>query len=159
MSLAMGSPRFRWSAGGLQGHRDGPGSNDRPDPVSSDLLEGALDVIGPAGEAEAPRIVGSVRDVPAGTRDGLVDRPASGLVARDVQLHERELELEVRGMGEIADLEDLDEPLELGQDLAEVALVAPNDDRHPRAAGFERGRDRQGFDVERARPEQPGDAV
>ena len=60
---------------------------------------------------------------------------------------------------EVGDLEDLDDPLELREHLAQVPVVAADGDRHPRAAGLVGGADGQRLDVEAAGAQQARHAV
>lgn len=76
-----------------------------------------------------------------------------------LELDQRELELDALGAGKVGDLEHLDQPLELGEDLSQVAVVTVQGDRHARAPRLVRGADRQRLDVEAPSPQQPRDAV
>ncbi len=80
-------------------------------------------------------------------------------VGRGVELHQRELALDVRGLVEIGHLEHVDQACELCEHLAKVPLVAAQHDRHAGAAGLVRGAHGQRLDVEAACAQQPGDAA
>src|SRR4051812_31669840 len=106
MSFAMRCLRsccsVRW--GCAKGHGHGTGPDDGADAMSTNTVQGGLDVVRRPGEAEAPGVVAAVGDVAAGAIEGLVDRAARDRIARDVELHEGQLELEMGGVRQVADL-------------------------------------------------------
>ena len=95
----------------------------------------------------------------SGVRNRLAQSVLGLRIGRRIELDQGELDLDVGHRVEIFDVEHVDHPLELREDLAQVPVVSTDRDRHPRTTGLVGRSDRQRLDVEAACPQQPRDAV
>ena len=129
----------------------------RPWPRSA--FEGVIDGVGWCGQAGPPDVGAGGERLPACRGKDVFERALRGGSPRRIELDQHQLQLDVRRAGQVGDLEDLDDPLQLRQHLAQVPVVAADGDGHARAAGLVGGADGQRLDVEAAGAEQPRDAV
>ena len=158
-----GAPICGWvvgrGSGRGGGHRNRPGAHEAAQPQAAQQPERLLNAIRAGEEAQLPGCAPGVEQLAPGQVDGLPHRRTVRGVGRSREGDQRQLQLDAGHVGEVIDLDDLDEPLELGQHLVEVPVVAVDHDGHPRAPGLVGGGDRERIDVERAGAQQAGDPV
>ena len=135
---------------------DRAGTDDFLDAQGPQQFEDGVDLLFAAGDLDDVRLWPDIDDLAAKDVDDVDHLGARLLVRRD--LDERHLAFDVRAVGEIADLDDADELVELLLDLFEHLIVAARHQRDARDGRVERLGDRQALDVEATSAEEPGDA-
>src|SRR5215471_7689238 len=102
----------------LPGHRDRAGARDVGDPVRTQQLQEALDPVELAGHLDDHLLGARVHDAPAEAVH--LRHRAIALRTRDHQLHQRQLPAQLGRLGQVLDLDHLDQPVELLLDLVDL---------------------------------------
>jgi hypothetical protein len=107
------------------------------------------------GQLQRVAGIGHVDDAAAEDVDQALEFLAVG--ADRARLDQHHLALDVRPLGQVLELDHVDQLVQLLGDLLDDRVVAARDQGHARQARILGRRDRQRLDVVAARREQPGD--
>src|SRR5512144_3149929 len=134
----------------------GAGAHGLEDHAGLDRLQERVELGAGAGQLDRVALVGDVEDAAAEDVGEALHLVA--ILAGRAHLHEHQLALDVVPFGEVDDLHDVDELVQLLRDLLDHVVGAGGDAGHPRHRHVLGRRNGQRFDVVAARGEESRDA-
>ena len=135
--------------------RDPAGAGQLDDPVGADRLDEGLDLLLLPGDLDHEQFGADVHDPAAEDLDQRLDLRTYGGGGLDLDQHQ--VPLDVVFAGDVLDLDDRYDLLELLPHLFEMPVVSHRHDRDSREDRILRLADREAVDIEAARGEHPRD--